>query len=127
MFQQGHVTHIIKSFRWNKVFYLSTDFPGTPRSAILRSSTTNSLTISWQGPFSLGGGNLIDYRVGYRRRNLQFQYQYTQSSQITLSNLLDDSEYIIEIKASNDAGYGSPTTMTFRTRKPGTTQFVINA
>ena len=105
------------------ILYLSIDFPSAPRSAMLSSSTTTSLSIYWQRPSSLGGGNLQGYRVGYRRRNLPFEYRYTQSTQITLSNLLDDTEYIIEVRASNDAGYGPSNTITVRTTKPGITYF----
>ncbi|EDV21986.1 uncharacterized protein TRIADDRAFT_59528 [Trichoplax adhaerens] len=94
-------------------------FPSFPRSVTVRSTTTHSLTISWSSPINQGGGIIQMYRIAYYRKNLRKQYQYTPSSQITLNNLVDNTDYIVEVSASNEAGYGKSATMIFRTAKPG--------
>ena len=115
-------------------FLTAPDVPGSPTDVVVTPGD-KELTVSWAAPESDGGAVVTSYRVQWKSGNEEFASARenrtnsdTLSSKIT--DLANDTEYVVRVIAVNSAGAGQPSDVAsgtpLRTAEPAVSAISIS-
>lgn len=91
---------------------INTDPPGPPQHPKLIDMYKNHCVLSWQPPIENGGTDVLGYRVEKRLaesgRWVPASQQLTDTTQTTVTGLVDGNQYELRVIAENAVGQGPP-------------------
>lgn len=108
-----------------------TEAPGPVKNLQYQELSADSVTLTWQAPSFLGGRTDLFYTVLCETCSTNVVYAPSQmgirSTVVTLTKLVPESEYTVQILSENSASSSAPINrpaaqITFITRKDGTVQ-----
>ena len=94
--------------------------PFPPQNLSL-TSLSNSISLSWESPALDGGASITRYEYQYKRGRLGSWSGWTSNNlktSATISNLLPNKTYYVEVRAKNSVDYSHHTSSNIRTNSP---------